>query len=106
MSSVSRNREGKCMYNRPKRLSLTRYCGKGPISAHNSQPLFLCPDSHQPIRTSRGLHISQSMDHRYGCIPSLTNRLHLLQLRSFDQLSVERSYLFNILQHEDFKATE
>jgi hypothetical protein len=93
----------------PRKCSSKRYYGKRPIISHNFHPSFMNLDGYDRRGMSYGRQYDgQSTNHesdysfpqtRYADFPRP-------QLRSFEELQVERSYLINSLQREDFKATE
>ena len=94
---------------RPRKFSSKRYYGKRPIISHDFHPDFriLTATIDQECLTDWQSN-GQSMNHEsvYSLPrPSYVDFLHP-QLRSFEELQVERSYLINSLQREDLKATE
>ncbi len=92
----------------PRKFSSKRYYGKRPIISHDLQPGFNLAGKDRS-RMSYGWQFNgQSTNHEpFYCFPQPSYAdVPTPQLRSFEELQVERSYLINCLQREDSKATE
>ena len=93
----------------PRKFSSKRYYGKQPIISHDFHPAFMNSARNDKPGMSYGWQSNgQSMNHEsvYNFVQPLHVDFPHSQLRSIGELQVERSYLINSLQQEDFKATE
>jgi hypothetical protein len=108
MSSMSSDFDTKRRYVEPREFSSKGYYGKRQIFSHNFHPEFKLDGYGQPGMSYGWQYNGQSMNYESAYIIPQPHYADFSppQLRSFQELQVERSYLINSLQREDFKATE